>query len=313
MVVTDLHGDYEVYGRYRDRFFKLRAEGQADILLFCGDLVHSSGPAEADGSLSIVLDLLRLREELGEHLIVLLGNHELPHLYGVTLSQGRSVYTPRFESAMGKSRNDILGFFDSLPFFVRTRGGVSITHAGASRAAALTFEALANYSHADELAKVDELLQGQDRASLRAGVGKLAGQSYDELVLENLGPSAMTPERYDDLLCGLYIGAASENFDLLWEAMMNRNEGEHPLAHYESLLIALLNNLSRGYVRQHTLITGHISVRGGHAVICDRQLRLASWAHATPHTAGQYLLFDTRETTEWAGDIVRGLGTIFDP
>ncbi len=30
MVVTDLHGDWEAYTRYRDRFLALHATGQAD-------------------------------------------------------------------------------------------------------------------------------------------------------------------------------------------------------------------------------------------------------------------------------------------
>jgi hypothetical protein len=259
-----------------------------------------------------VLDVLRLREELGERLIVSLGNHELPHLYGVTLAKGRSVYTPRFESAIQNHRKEIIAFFDSLPFFVRTRAGVSVAHAGASRAAAIAFDILANYSHADELAKVDELFEGQDRASLRAGVEKLAGQSYDELVLENLGPSAMGPDRYDDLLRGLYIGAASEAFDLLWEALMNKNEGERSLENYGSLLMALLGNLSEGYMRQHTLISGHITVPGGHAIVCDHQLRLASWTHATPREAGQYLLFDAGKPLSGVEELLKGLGSIFN-
>jgi len=313
MVVTDLHGDYDVYCRYRDHFFQLRADGKADTLLFCGDLIHHDGPADTDGSLPIVLDVLRLREELGEHLIVLLGNHEMPHLYGVTLAKGRSVYTPRFESAMGQQhRAKILAFLDGLPFFVRTRAGVSVAHAGASRAAATAFDVLADYSHADELAKVDELLEGEDRASLRAGVEKLAGQSYDELVLENLGPSAMRPDRYDELLRGLYIGAASEAFDLLWEALMNKNEGEHTLENYESLLMALLGNLSEGYTIQHTLVSGHITVRGGHAIIGKRQLRLASWAHATPREAGQFLLFNADWPLAGIEEVLEGLGSVFE-
>ncbi len=31
MIVTDLHGDGEAYGRYRDRFFELRAQGRPTV------------------------------------------------------------------------------------------------------------------------------------------------------------------------------------------------------------------------------------------------------------------------------------------
>ncbi len=40
MVVTDLHGDWEAYARYRDRFVELLAAGRADCLVFAGDLIH---------------------------------------------------------------------------------------------------------------------------------------------------------------------------------------------------------------------------------------------------------------------------------
>ena len=60
MVVTDLHGDWDAYQRYRDRFVDLQASGQADYLIFTGDLIHreDDGP---DQSLEIVLDVISLQ------------------------------------------------------------------------------------------------------------------------------------------------------------------------------------------------------------------------------------------------------------
>src|SRR5262245_9319859 len=87
MVVTDLHGDWEAYARCRKRFVKLRASGQADWLLFAGDLIHREPGDDPDHSLDIVLDILALREFYGEAIIVLCGNHELPHLYGLVLGK----------------------------------------------------------------------------------------------------------------------------------------------------------------------------------------------------------------------------------
>src|SRR5512136_249476 len=176
MVVTDLHGDYAAYCRYRDRFFALQAAGQADYFLLAGDYLHSVTPQETDRSLEIVLDLLHLRQALGRALVVLLGNHELPHLYGITISKGSLVYGPRFERAMGPHRADILEFFDSLPFYVRTQAGAAIAHAGACEPAATLggLHYLRDYSHQAELEKVEAFLSDQDRTSLRAGLGKLS-------------------------------------------------------------------------------------------------------------------------------------------
>jgi hypothetical protein len=39
MVTTDLHGDWDAYRRYRDRFVNLQAEGLADCLIFTDKLL----------------------------------------------------------------------------------------------------------------------------------------------------------------------------------------------------------------------------------------------------------------------------------
>lgn len=313
MVVTDLHGDYPVYRLYRDRFLSLRAKGRADILLFCGDIIHSEGDEDEDGSLEIMLDILRLRRELGEGLMMLLGNHEMPHLYGITLGKGRKIYTPRFEMTMGRHRPDIVAFYEGLPFYIRTRAGVSVAHTGASRAAANAriFATLADYSHAEELAKVDDMLNGQDRASLREGLAKFNGQSYDEMVLESLGPEGMSPERYDEILYGACVSAISDPFQHLWEALFNFNEREYGRSYYGSVLELFLRNLSNDYVAQVFLVAGHVPVVGGHAIVANRQLRLASWAHATPPEAGEYLLFDAARQIHRMEELEEGLGSVF--
>jgi hypothetical protein len=71
MVVTDLHGDWEAYARYRDRFIDLHAAGQADYLIFSGDLIHREVDAGDNSSLDSAPDLLTLRERYGEAIIYL--------------------------------------------------------------------------------------------------------------------------------------------------------------------------------------------------------------------------------------------------
>src|SRR5262245_7242853 len=119
MIVTDLHGDWEAYRRYRDRFVELQANGQADWFIFTGDLIHAEEPGN-DRSLEIVLDVMALQARYGQALIYLCGNHEMPHLYGISLAKGPKVYTPSFEKALAESqrRAEIITLFDSLPFYL---------------------------------------------------------------------------------------------------------------------------------------------------------------------------------------------------
>ena len=312
MVVTDLHGDYAAYCRYRDRFFALQAAGQADYFLLAGDYLHTVTPQETDGSLEIVLDLLQLRQALGRALVVLLGNHELPHLYGITISKGSLVYGPRFERAMGPHRSNILEFFDSLPFYVRTQAGAAIAHAGACEPAATLggLRQLREYSHQAELEKVESFLGDQDRASLRAGLGKLSDQPYADLVAEQLGVTDPADSRYDDVLRGVLVTSLSSAFQIVWEALFNKNEDEYGELKYSRILKAFLNSLSEGYVTQHALISGHVAVVGGHQIVAGRQLRLASWTHANPVQAGEYLLFDAGRPIKGVEDLLSGVHSL---
>lgn len=313
MVVTDLHGDWLAYWRYVKRFFELRAEGRADCLLFCGDLIHSYGPEAGDYSLEIVLDLLNLREELGDRLIVLLGNHEVPHLYGFPLRKGGVSFTPRFERVLGAHRAEVLAFFESLPFFVRTTAGVALAHAGASRAGSspLGFRALAQYSHTREVNEVEARLRGQERAALRAAVVADERQSYEQMAVAELGVSGPSDPRYDHLLRGLLMSHWSENFPHLWDALFNRNEQEYGQREYRSALAGFLANLSDGFEPQRYLVSGHIPVSGGSQVVAESQLRLASWTHAQPPEAGQYLLFDAGQPIESLEALRAGLASIW--
>jgi hypothetical protein len=69
MVITDLHGDWDAYQRYRDCFVGLQASGRADCLVFTGDLIHSDSADVPDHSLEIVLDVLSLRAVYGDAVI----------------------------------------------------------------------------------------------------------------------------------------------------------------------------------------------------------------------------------------------------
>lgn len=313
MVVTDLHGDWDVYRRYRDRFLDLEAHGQADTLIFTGDLIHSDGPPEEDRSLDIALDVLALRASLGDRIIYLLGNHEFPHLYAITLQRGPHLYTPSFEAAMGEHRADIISFFDGLAFYARTRAGVSICHAGAFAeirergVAARLFDC----SHRRMWEEISAQLPIDQRASLRAGLAKLSGDSYDDMVRHYLAVTGPDDPRYDDLLIGSMVSSVHPDFGLLWAALFSRNEWADGMREYGVAVDALLRHLSEGFHKQEMLVTGHIGCRGGYALVSHRQLRLASGSHAHPISEARYLLFDVEKPVQRDG-LVAKLGSVFD-
>ena len=185
MVVTDLHGDWDVYRRYRDCFIDLQAAGSADCLILTGDLIHAENE-QSDRSIDIVLDVLALQNSYGNAVIYLCGNHELPHIYGLNLAKGDRVYTPEFEKVLTESqkRDEVIGLFASLPFYVRTRAGVSITHAGAPAAIALpnSNNKLFNWEHQAILDWAQSIIDSEDITALQNGYANLnEGTPYETL------------------------------------------------------------------------------------------------------------------------------------
>ena len=311
MVVTDLHGDWDAYMRYRDRFIELHAARQADCLIFTGDLIHREPDAGADCSLDMVLDILALRERYGDAILSLCGNHELPHLYGFVLGKGRTEYTPAFEAALSRSgrRADALELFESLPFFIRTTAGVSIAHAGASAPLADRAQAarLFDWNHQAVRAWAEERLAEGDRAELRSGYAKLSGESsYDALARRYLAVSGPDDPRYDELLRG-FFAIAHPDFSLVRSALFTRCEQDDSEANYAARLAAALEQLSAGYALQRLLVAGHIATPGGHIVVAQRHLRLASGAHARPAASWAYLLFDTARSIASIDELLAGL------
>ncbi|MCI0394331.1 MAG: metallophosphoesterase [Chloroflexi bacterium] len=313
--MSDLHGDWDAYRRYRDRFVALQARGEADWLILAGDLIHADSPADPDDSLEMVTNVLALQATYGEAIIYLCGNHELPHIYGFSLSKGETEYTPGFEATLSQSgrRAEIMGLFDGLPFFVRTAGGASITHAGASRAATTKREALKlfRWNHQEQLSIAEGLLAEEDVPGLRRAYARLSQvESYEALARRYLAVTGPDDPRYDDLLRGMFV-MMIPGFDLLWEALFTtceRNEGEEA---YEATLIQMLAYLSEGFDEQRVLVAGHMKTPGGHQVVAGRHLRLASAAHARPREAGLYLLFDVARPVYQAADLQTNLFSVY--
>lgn len=305
-VVTDLHGAWEPYVRYRDHFLALREQGLADSLIFLGDVIHGYGAEEDDHSLPVLWDIMQLQSELGSQtVIMLLGNHELPHIYGVSLSKGDVEFTSRFEHSLGEYRPYVIDFLMSLPFCVRTLGGVMLTHAGAVASVATPQVArwLLTFSHQTLLDEADKLLTREDVVDLIDATLHISLAEYDRMTRHYLAVSGPDDPRYYDLLRGFIIGNLKE-WQNLWDFFFNQCEAGTSTGFYRKVLDRFLEVYSTPEMQERVLVTGHMTARDGYAVIADQQLRLASWTHAVPKEAGCYLLFDVSEPISTAADLL---------
>ena len=314
MVVTDLHGDWNAYQSYRNRFLDLQAEGKADCLIFTGDLIHQESSPAQDCSLEIVLDILKLQSSYGSTIIYLCGNHELPHIYSIGLGKGDVEYTPSFEAALSRSghRSVIIDLLDALPFYVRTAAGVSITHAGAAAVAAdrRSMSKLFSWSHKKQLADASILLEEKDTEKLRRGYAKLSqAESYEALARHYLAVTGPSDPRFDDLLRGAF--ATGGDYNLVHSALFTKCEQEYGVREYSRLLKAMLEQLSTNYIPQQILVAGHMKLSGGYEIVAERHLRLASAHHAVPPEAGLYLLFDAAKPIKTIEDLLAGLDSVY--
>ncbi|MCB0155867.1 MAG: metallophosphoesterase [Anaerolineae bacterium] len=311
MVVTDLHGDWDAYQRYRDRFIDLQAKGQIDFLILTGDLIHRYSLRRPDQSLEIVLDVIALQEKFGEAVICLSGNHELPHIYGISLAKGRRIFTPQFEEILttSQTREVVIPFFHSLPFYLRTKAGVTITHAGASPNQGPD---LYHWDHQELLSWSDTALEKGNLEFLRNSYASRHQLPYEVLAKGYLSVSGPDDPRYNDLLRG-FVATTNASFDrILWPALFTRCEEEYGAAKYSSILEKALLDLSNDFHRQRVLVAGHMDTEGGYQVVSKYHVRLSSGRHAHPREAGRYLVFDAATPINNARDLLDGrLGTVF--
>ena len=314
MVITDLHGDWDAYKRYRDHFLTLQEQGSADYFIVLGDMIHHTGPQTMDASVEIVLDLINLQKSNPEHIICLLGNHELPHIYSILLQKGDDLFTPRFEHAMGDHRPQIVQFLDSLPFYIRTKAGVTLCHAGATPDISKKdgLERLRYFSHRQILNEAAAAIEEPDElSSLKREMRKLYGRSYNEMARKYLAVEGLDDPRYNDFLIGSIASNGSPEFDLLWSAMFTKNEQAYGDHGYSLILNSMLQTMSINYHPQMVLLSGHIDCQGGYTMINNQQLRMASAKHAQPREAGLYLLFDMEKSVETAVELTPNLHSVF--
>lgn len=315
MVVTDLHGDRPAFDCCLERFSKLYWQGDAQHLIFTGDVIHGYGPADTDDSLNMILDIIDLRERLGEKtVLMLLGNHEMPHIYGISLSKGSLEFTSRFEHRLNSYRDEVVEFFASLPLYIRTAAGVMISHAGPAPDVAGSADMLRWFDHAAILAKADQTLaQAENLPSLYRQFEQLHGIPYEEMARHFLAVKGPHDRRYPHLLRAFLIGQQDAQFELLWNALFTQNEAGKAPAAYQRGCQRFLSAFSvDAPVEQTTVVSGHISTpEGGYTLVNKYHLRVASAAHAIPRDAGQFLLLDCTTPVRGALDLVKHLHDVF--
>lgn len=310
MVVTDLHGNGRVYNHVRDIFLQLHKAGQVDRLIICGDLIHGYGDEATDSSLPMLLDVMSLQEDMGKDTVVMLmGNHEMPHVYSIPLSKGQTVFTPRFERALARldrdpeakySRADVMSFLKSLPFVVFTKAQVLITHAGATPAikSKADAEQLLTFDHDQLLNSVTDWLAEYDLDELRQY------SKYVNQVKEMIAVDSVDDPRFTDMLRGQLLSQDSGQFEFLWDVLFATNEKGWSIGAYEIVLKGYLLAMSQlSSYPQRVIVAGHIGVVGGHELITAFQLRLASHAHAYPVSEGQILILDCEAPISKASEL----------
>ena len=130
-VVTDIHGDYDVFCEYLD----LWLEDTTNHIVFTGDLIHNDYPG-VDGSCEI-LDLVRVYNEYPTF-HVLLGNHEWSQIWGdecyrYFFNQCEEFYKTvetKYPDNTWSNYNDYINLLKEFDYYLTTSNGFFISHTG---------------------------------------------------------------------------------------------------------------------------------------------------------------------------------------
>ena len=188
---------------------------------------------------------------------------------------------------MGRLRAELLQYLATLPFFVRSRAGLSIAHAGVGAAmlAPAGWQTLRHLDHEYQWQKVAQQLSRDMRIQLRNQINRIYPQGYDGLNADSWNVHHRDDQFYDDILIALTIQNATLG-QLLWNSFFTQNEREYGSA-YPEMVQRFLQLLSTEFVQQKVLISGHIGCDNGYTLVSKHQLRLASAAHSRPPGEGK--------------------------
>nr|WP_320120286.1 metallophosphoesterase [uncultured Marinifilum sp.] len=259
MIVSDIHGNGFDFRQVLKTYNSLKENGEADYLIFLGDLIHAYPGKQKDESLEIMQELMHLKANTkGNDVICLLGNHEFVHIYHIPLQKGPLEFTTWFENRIKKVRKEIVSFFIDMPIMIRTHGGVLINHAGAS-----------NCYGSKNTVSLNDLKRMNHKPNFKEHI-----KSIDKYNM-HVGFNFMN----------------TKEGELLWDILMNGNEkeyGDDYLKYIDDLL--KLSSEDRLERPMKTLVCGHIAAYYGAETVGDHQLRICSSAGCLGDLEKKYLL-----------------------
>lgn len=331
MVVADIHGDLEDYKRIKDIYHQKKESGELNGLIFAGDMIHSY--CEEDKSKEITDDLINLTKE-DKNIHVLLGNHELAHIYNFTFAREGKEVTSNFEIAIKDNREKYIEFFKSLPLYVRTQGGVVISHAGASKEVSRLdrLEDLIELNHDDILKENMEdsdkgfnTLTIKQKEEFKKNLEQhLYGMPYEEALKRFRGVDAKGKEKYESLLQGEFFHKSHlfqrhsgeeemPNLDMVWllDMLFNGNENTYSRSDYLDIINKFLAKMSEDYTAQRFLVSGHIHKEAGFDNFEDKQLRIDSSAEVANPTAKSFLIIDANKTYFSVQELAENLCSLY--
>lgn len=279
MVVSDLHGNGLDFQRVLDRFEHFQKRYPDLRLLFLGDLIHSFN-YKTDQSYPMVCKLMELGANSGHTpFYCLMGNHEMAHVYHWVLQRGNWDFTKGFEWKMAKNRASVIAFFEAMPLWLATQGGVLLHHTGAAgvyapqwlQSCGLTHDFLYSPNHA----AIKRLTLGHDTDE-----GRFCREIGDKLIQLPHGR-------------------------VMWEALMNGNEHQYG-SQYQQMQGEMLC-----YYSQHLgfnlnlIVTGHIGVDSGIGVVGSCQVRICSGQGCTDDLQKKVVVLDANRIYSSAEELAK--------
>lgn len=263
LVASDIQGNWEDYQRIRTMFLNLKNQGKTDILVLDGDLIHGYKGYE-DRSVQILDDLI---SNADPSVICLMGNHELMHIYHMQVSKNGQSFVEPFEDQIKHNREHYMNFIKSMPYAIRTAGGVLINHTGANiPMAGYSGEEYGQLARADGFRLINNLNHDKMLEQLKKATREVMEKQYGQKLADDF---------FDDY--SPEIGQIFMETDIgqyLWDVFFNKNEFEYK-KQYPVILDKFMQTMSTG-LPQRFLISGHIEVPEGYAIISGKQLRICS-------------------------------------
>ena len=303
LIASDLHGNWEDYQKIKNVFKSLRDKGKADALILDGDLVHGY-PGYEDKSVEILDDLI---DNPDSRVISMLGNHELMHIYHL----GKNVknvhdFAGPLEKKIEGNRARYVDFMKSMPYAVRTAGGVLINHTGANVPMAADLP-VSDYPHhpSEQLSgKTDgfELVDSLDHDAVLAALGVVMEAQSGQRLPDDFS------HKYSPQIGQTFNETAIGNY--LLEVFFNKNEDQYKDGVYERMLTIFMRKMSKGGSQQRFLVSGHIEVPDGYRVVGGKQLRISS-SHGAEDSKKVLASVDASRQYSSVGELVKDLIPVY--